>query len=95
MIQLLTRFDATSTDSADAFVHRLEAIRETIGEEPGQVSYRFFRARENATVIFAIEEWATQADADRHVAGATQGDEAKAALTLLATPPATFTIVAQ
>ncbi len=64
MVRLFTRSDTASVENADSFLARLEAIRETVCREPGHVSYQLYGALEDQTVLFADEEWRTQAVAD-------------------------------
>ena len=93
-IKLLTRFEAPDAKATEAFLQRLRTVRASVGEEPGHVAYEMYRSRDEPTVLFVIEEWRTQGDADLHVKMATAGEEALSALALLSAPPVTVTLVA-
>ncbi|MBB4001223.1 antibiotic biosynthesis monooxygenase family protein [Aurantimonas endophytica] len=93
-IKLLTRFEAPDAQAAEAFLLQLQAVRASVEEEPGHVAYEVYRSREQSTVLFVVEEWRTQNDADLHVATVTAGEEARSALALLSKPPVTVTLVA-
>ncbi|GGD21865.1 antibiotic biosynthesis monooxygenase family protein [Aureimonas glaciei] len=93
-IKLLTRFEGPDAQATEAFLLRLQAVRASVREEPGHVAYELYRSRDQSTVLFVLEEWRTQKDADLHVAAATTGEEARSALALLSTPPITISLVA-
>jgi quinol monooxygenase YgiN len=90
---LLTRFDAVGLTEADRFVERLETVRAGIDSESGSLSYRIFRDATEPTVMFVLEEWATEAAANAHIRRSGEGESAEAVLKLLSTPPATSTII--
>lgn len=92
MITLLSTFVATDEASAAQMAALLSDMSEAVRSEPGHVTYGAFRVREDPTVIYVQETWASQADADAHLNRAAPA--AAKATGLLAGSIETVTLVA-
>lgn len=83
---LVTRFRAIDNVAAEEVRNTLEGFRSAVAHEHGAGDYVIIADVDDPTSTWVLEEWATQADADRHEAAAGESDGADQLRALLAEP---------
>lgn len=83
---LVTQFEAKDSQGAGEVRGILDGARSTAATEPGLKQYVVATDLDDPASTWVLEEWATQADAERHEAAAGEGAGVRRLHSLLATP---------